>query len=636
MMKKSKRILSLLLAALLCLSLMTAALASEETDAEELPSQPAAEEASAEDLSEAPALDGANVIDSGKCSGDSNNVTWTLTDDGVLTFSGTGDMGFVSLGTAWLSYQDSITAVIIEPGVTSIGDGAFEGCTGLTSIDIPDSVTIIDWYAFSGCTGLMSIDIPDSVTSIGTGAFNCCTGLTSIDIPDSVTNIGQGAFNGCTGLTSINIPDSVTDIDTTMAFSECTSLTSINIPASVTFIGGWAFAGCTGLTSINIPAGVTSISTSAFRNCTALTDVYFGGSEEQWESIDIRDENDPLLNAAIHFGASDTPEPTPGGANVIDSGKSGGDNNNVTWTLTDDGVLTFSGTGDMGDISWGAPWLSYQDSITAVVIEPGVTSICYDAFSECTGLASIDIPDSVTSIGEYAFSGCTGLTSVTIPDSVEFIGNGAFSGCTGLTSIDIPDSVTSIGYYAFEGCTGLTSIDIPAGVTDIGKGAFDGCTGLTSVTIPNSVEFIGNGAFSGCTSLTDVYFGGSEEQWESIKIWNENDPLLNAVIHFGASDTPEPTAAATPVLEISGDAKNAQVTGDFTGLYARVALVIDNSGRTGLYVTQAPINDNGAIVVPEFMVPGLTVKGVNVTLVPTLDDIQSPTPNVITTASKML
>ena len=100
--------------------------------------------------------------------------------------------------------------------------------------------------------------------------------------------------------------------------------------------------------------------------------------------------------------------------------------------------------------------------------------------------------------------------------------------------------------------------------------------------------------------------------------------------------TAEPTAAPEPLkLAVDEEGKTAQVTGDFSGLYARVALILDNNGVSGLYVTQAPINSDGTIVIPEFMVPGLTVKGVNVALVPTLDDIQSAMPNTVVFAMHM-
>ena len=131
---------------------------------------------------------------------------------------------------------------------------------------IPNSVTTIGEGAFNGCHFLTSIKIPNSVTTIGEGAFNGCYSLTSINIPNSVTTIGKLAFNGCYSLTNINIPNSVTTIENRV-FIDCKSLTSINIPNSVTTIGESAFACCRSLIRINIPNSVTTIGNCAFRFC---------------------------------------------------------------------------------------------------------------------------------------------------------------------------------------------------------------------------------------------------------------------------------------------------------------------------------------------------------------------------------
>ena len=217
----------------------------------------------------------------------------------------------------------NLTSITIPNSVTSIGEYAFYGCNSLTSVTIPDSVTSIEIYAFYDCDSLTGVTIPDGVTSIGEGTFKFCSSLTSVTIPDSVTSIGDGAFHGCNGLTSIIIPNSVTSIGDS-AFEGCSGLTSITIPNSVTSIGNFAFDGCTGLTSITIPNSVTSIEngafffcislesvtipdsvtsigSSAFDYCKYLKDVYYCGTEAQWEKITIGDDNNCLTNATIHF-----------------------------------------------------------------------------------------------------------------------------------------------------------------------------------------------------------------------------------------------------------------------------------------------------------------------------------------------
>ena len=127
--------------------------------------------------------------------------------------------------------------------VTSIGRGAFSGCSGMTSVKIPSSVTEIGDYAFYRCSGLTGVEIPSSVTEIGRGAFFGCSGLTGVEIPSSVKKISYRVFEGCIGLTSMEMPLSVTEIDH-RAFYGCVGLTSVKIPMSVTKIGDEAFKNC--------------------------------------------------------------------------------------------------------------------------------------------------------------------------------------------------------------------------------------------------------------------------------------------------------------------------------------------------------------------------------------------------------
>lgn len=224
-----------------------------------------------------------------------------------------------------------LTNVIIPNSVTSIGDRAFSGCSSLTSVTIPNGVTYIGYGVFLKCENLTDVVVPNSVNkmnnmvfydcknlknvtlssnlkSIQSGTFASCAALETIEIPNSVTCIDEAAFASCSSLKSIVIPDSVDKIWVS-AFSNCTSLAKVVIGNGATIINERAFNGCTALTSITIGSGMKTVAKNAFVNCAALTDVYYNGTEDQWNAIDIATEgNDPLRNATIHFAQ---PEPQP-------------------------------------------------------------------------------------------------------------------------------------------------------------------------------------------------------------------------------------------------------------------------------------------------------------------------------------
>ena len=170
------------------------------------------------------------VVEKGYTYWNEGNLTWKLYEDGTLNISGTGAMkNYDSKKNRNPVYNNSnVKKVVIEDGVTSIGNYAFTYCVSLTSITIPDSVTSIGYYAFFYCSSLTSITISDSVTSIGNYAFFYCRSLTSITIPDSVTSIGNYAFSNCRSLTSITISDSVTSIGND-AFYGCSNLKTISL-----------------------------------------------------------------------------------------------------------------------------------------------------------------------------------------------------------------------------------------------------------------------------------------------------------------------------------------------------------------------------------------------------------------------
>ena len=197
----------------------------------------------------------------------------------------------------------NLVNITIPNSVTSIGDHAFGGCDSLTSITIPSSIISINKYAFFMCSSLTSVTISSGVTSIGDSAFQYCSSLTNITIPSGVTSIGDSAFENCSSLTNITIPNSVTSIGD-YAFWNCSSLTNITIPSGVASIGDYAFVDCSSLTNINIPNSVTSIGMLAFFGCDLLTDVYYSGSEAQWKKITIKDGNECLTDAVIHYNCS--------------------------------------------------------------------------------------------------------------------------------------------------------------------------------------------------------------------------------------------------------------------------------------------------------------------------------------------
>ena len=253
------------------------------------------------------------------------NVTINAGEIGRL-FQSITTIKSVTLGDSVTSIGDNafigcsgLTSVEIPDSVTSIGNSAFSYCSGLTSVTIGDGVELIGYGAFRDCSGLESVVFGESVTSIGDSAFYGCSGLESITIPNSVTSIGDSAFSGCSVLTSIvidegnakytdgecnaiidkstktliqgfnstdfsKIPNSVTSIGNS-AFNRCSGLESITIPNSVTSIGDFAFNGCSGLTSVTIGDGVELIGNGAFSGCSALTDIYYAGSQNEWNAL---------------------------------------------------------------------------------------------------------------------------------------------------------------------------------------------------------------------------------------------------------------------------------------------------------------------------------------------------------------
>ena len=291
----------------------------------------------------------------GSCGED---LTWELDEQGTLTISGTGAMNNWTSVTLvpWNEYKSDIKAVVLENGVTSIGNYAFAVCSNMTSVSIPDGVISIGKNCFIGCTSLTAVKIPDSVVTVDEYAFCNCKGLSAVTIGEGVTTIGSYAFYSLDSLVSVIIPDSVTAIDD-HAFASCDNLQMLTIGRGVTKFDTAAFTNCvsikqisynavyvegmtegvfckcgvngTGITLtigaevVRLPAALfasgqrgqicnittvifdsgsvcSSIGIGAFKDCTGITDVYYPGPKAQWNQIAIDSNNAPLTDATLH------------------------------------------------------------------------------------------------------------------------------------------------------------------------------------------------------------------------------------------------------------------------------------------------------------------------------------------------
>lgn len=131
------------------------------------------------------------VLATGKCG---DNVTWTLDSNGLLTVSGTGAMANYSTeAPPWYLNRDKIKSVVIEDGVTSVGEVAFYDCGNLTSVTISDSVTRISRGAFRECVSLAVVNIGSGVITIGFSAFSHCDSLTYVSYSgEGILDIDDG------------------------------------------------------------------------------------------------------------------------------------------------------------------------------------------------------------------------------------------------------------------------------------------------------------------------------------------------------------------------------------------------------------------------------------------------------------
>ena len=306
---------------------------------------------------------------------------------------------------------------------------------------------------------ITSIVVEEGITSIGTNAFRGSSVATSVGLPSTVTSIGESAFSGCAA-TDINLPENLQSIGKN-AFHQSGIAGELVIPDGVTALPSGAFQYCTGLTSIIIGSGVVSLYNTTFMGCTGV------------ESIMVSSDN----------ATYDSRE----GCNAIIK------------TSTNELVLGCKNT----------------------VIPSSVTSIWQQAFSNCTGLTSIEIPNSVTSIGYEVFKNCSSLESITLSTNLTTIGYGAFSHA-GLTSVEIPEGITSLANWTFDNCPALESVSLPSTLTSLGSWVFDNCSNLESITVLNPTPAtVGSDVFRGISDAATLYVPrGATAAYEADEKWS--------------------------------------------------------------------------------------------------------------------
>ena len=409
------------------------------------------------------------------------NLVWRVDDEENLIISGTGEMdSYIEKTPGW--NKNSIRKVVIEPGVTSIGALAFDGCRSLREAEIPDTVTSIGDYAFSGCSLLKRIVLPDGISAIGANPFSKCGSMEEVilaqdhpvfsfrdgmllskpdgrliswlpagsmpdcAVPAGTKIIGDEAFFSCGGLQSVTIPEGVTEIGS-HAFWGCSGLRTLDLPESVISIGRSAFSQCEYLSSVTLREGLHSIGDLAFNCCRRLQEITLPDSLEflGTRAFSVCQQLSRVNVSADHplFGSE----------------------NGILYSKPDQKTLYYAA----------------ENPAETCAIPMGIRIIGKGSFGNGGNLKEIILPESVREIEKEGFLGCWRAERIVFSQGLETIGSSAFDDMSRLKEIALPEGVKSIGDYAFGGCSGLESASIPASVTRIGKEIFIGADTLNLI-----------------------------------------------------------------------------------------------------------------------------------------------------------
>ena len=480
------------------------------------------------------------------------NISWGL-EDGVLTISGTGEMHNYIEHAPWWDSRDEITALVLEPGVTNLGDRAMQACENLQWVSIGPDVTVLGRYALNECSALQEITIPDTVTKIDGHCFQDCTGLRSVRLPEGLTAIADSCFKGCSMLTEISLPESLQTIGEE-AFA-ASGLTEVILPDTVTQVGpdafggtpvvrarlsadceNWkeTFQGCDQLESVEIPYGVQRLDT-VFSGCSALETVALpesvvsiSGCFSQCTSlreVTLPESLEFLCGNNFACCESLTELTLPEGLKKLGSwefAESGIQSLHLPASLEEVSARTFFYT-QLSELTVSEDnpyyWMDGnflmlrrdQDMVLCyalrteetVEVPKGTTIIADGAFQGQPKLREVILPEGLRIIAWMAFYDCRALETVQWNDDLEEIGDSAFSSSTSLREAILPESLRTLGGAAFEN-SGVETLRLPEGLTYISDSCFYNCQQLKAVELPETMETIGGAAFLCCTALEEL------------------------------------------------------------------------------------------------------------------------------------
>ena len=403
-------------------------------------------------------------------------LIWSLSQDGVLTISGTGTMTNYTYKSQmpWYQYINQIKNIVIKEGVTSIGDYAFYGISNLTKVTIPKGITAVGEYAFKNCTALNDIQLPTTLKKLGESAFFGCSALREILIPEGLYTIWGYTFKNCTKLEKVTFPSTLVKIDEA-AFYGCSSLKTLTIPDNVSIIGIYCFKNCTKLSSVQLSANIQQIREAVFYG-TAITEL------------------------------------------------------KVPDKVTSIGAYAFKNCTKLKDVTFSKKLTKIDDSafyacsgLTVLNLPDSLIDIKDYAFRKCTELKTINFSAGLKTVGESSFYGCEKLTELKLPEGVTDIKGYAFKGCVGVTTITLPTTLKAMGESAFYGCTGISKIEIPKNVNTVGAYAFSRCSKLSEVVFKGNAPIIGDYAFAKVTAK--VSYPSGNTTWNKEKQQNYGGTL---------------------------------------------------------------------------------------------------------------